>query len=116
MNLSVNVKSVNSDQQQHSDFSSQILAELQNLIGRIVTVKQKVQTNAQKLSNVIPQVYNAPVAQNQVAETSNVRSRHSSSANSSVQSQDIVVPSLNTLQMSQRIQAEVDRKWGFEGT
>ena len=110
------MKSVNSDQHQHSDVSSQILAKLQKLNGRIATVEENMQTSAQKLYNVIPQVYNAPVAQNQVAETSNIRSRHYSSANSSVQSQDIMIPSLNTLQMSQRIQFEVNRNWGFEGT
>ena len=104
------MESVNGDQQQNSDVSSQILAELQKLNGRIATVEEKVQNNAQKLSNVVPQVYNAPVTQHQVADASNVRSRHSSVAGSSVQSQDVVVPSLQSLQTSQRIQAEVDER------
>ena len=102
---------INHDHQQHSDVSSQILAELQKLNGRIATVEEKVQTNTQKLSNVVPQVYNAPVTQHQlVGDASNVRSRHSSAADASVQSQDVVVPSLNSLHTSQRIQAEVDER------
>ena len=105
------IESVNHDHQQHSDVSSQILPELQKLNGRIATVEEKVQTNSQKLSNVVPQVYNAPVTQHQlVGDASNVISRHSSAADLSVQSQDVVVPSLNSLQMSQRIQAEVDER------
>ena len=96
-------ESVNSDHQQNSDVSSQILAEFQN--GRIV------QTNTPKLSNVVPQVYNTPVTQYQfVGDASNVRSRHSSAAESSVRSQNVVVPSVNSLQTSQRIQAEVDQR------
>ena len=103
-------ESVNSSLQ-NTDVSSQILAELQKLNGRIATVEEKVQNNAQKLSNVVPQVYNTPVTQPQlVGEATNVRSRHSSAAESSVRSQDVVVPSLNSLQMSQRIQAEVDER------
>ena len=99
------------DHQQQSDVSSQILAELQKLNGRIATVEEKVQNNAQKLSNVIPQVYNTPVTQHQlVGEASNGRSRHSSAADLSVHSQDIVVTSLNSLQTSKRIQAEVDER------
>ena len=100
-----------SDQQQNHDISSQILAELHKLNGRIATVEEKVQTNAQKLSNVIPQAHNVPVTQHQVAaEASNKRSRHSSSAGASIQSQDVLIPSLSSLQTSQRIQAEVDER------
>ena len=100
------IETKNSDQQQHSNVSSHILTELQNLNSRIATVEEKVQTNAQKCSNVIPQVYNAPVTKHQVAaEASNIRSRHSSSGDSSIQSKSILVPLLNSLQTSQRIQA-----------
>ena len=103
------IESVNSDQS--TDVNSQILAELQKLNGRIATVEQKVQSNAQKLSNVVPQGYNTPVAPSQlVGEATSVRSRHSSAAESSVRNQDVVVPLLNSLQTSQRIQAEVDER------
>ena len=100
-----------SGQQQNHDISSQILVELQKLNGRIATVEEKVQTNAQKLSNLIPQAHNVPITQHQAAaEASNSRSRRSSSADASVQSQGILIPSLCSLQTSQRIQAEVDER------
>ena len=103
------IESNSHDHQQQSDVSSQILVELQKLNGRIATVEENVQNNAHKLSNVVPQVYNTPVTQHQlVGEVSSGISRHSSAAELSVHSQDVVVPSLNSLQTSQRIQAEVD--------
>ena len=112
VSLNDSVESANvSDRQQNHVISSQILAELQKLNGRIATVEEKVQTNAQKLSNVIPQAHTVPITQHQVAaEASNSRSRHSSSADASVQCQDVLIPSLTSLQTSQRIQAEVDER------
>ena len=100
-----------SDQQQNHDIRSQILAELQKLNGRIATVEKRVQTNAQKLSYVMPQAHNVPVTQHQAAaEASNSRSRHSSSADALVQSQDVLILSLSSLQTSQRIHVEVDER------
>ena len=53
----------------------------QNLNGKVAMVKEKVQANPQKLSNVVPQIIIIPVTQHQlVADTSNARSRHSSAA------------------------------------
>ena len=70
-----------------------------------------MQTNAQKLSNVMPQAHNVPITQHQAAaEASNSRSRHSSSADASVQNQDVLILSLSSLQTSQRIQVEVDER------
>ena len=87
--------------QQSNHINSQILAELQKLNVRIARVEEKVPDNSERLSNVTPHVMNSSIVQHQLApELVSIKSRHSSTADSSQQSHDLVVSTLNTLQAS----------------
>ena len=95
--------------QQSNDINSQILAELHRLNGRIAMVKEKVSDNFERLSNVTPNVMNSSLVQHKLErEPVSIRSRHLSTADSSEQSHDLVVPSLNILLTSRQNQTEVD--------